>query len=230
MTLTIGIIGVGRLGEAIARRLPKEIALLLADKKVTKAKRLAQELGAMRKTAKEAFEQSDVVLLVVPPDEICPLIKKYHMRMKPNAILVNMASSIATSVVLDLVKRQDIKVVGAKVIGQAYAISKGHKAIFILSISDPFVHHRLKDLFGLIGKVIIGEEMMVKKVNDEATRFGLKLAIDLQKKLEAICSSHEIIDVAIKTVAVGTILEYPPCEPNEYIMERLKELHQEDLY
>lgn len=228
MSITVGIIGGGRLGKAIAKKLPKEITLLVADKRITQAKKVAHEAGGIRKTVKEVFEKSNVVLLVVPPSEICPLVKKYYMRMRPNAILVNMASSVATSDVSMLVKRQDLKVVGAKVIGQAYAISQGYKAIFVLTTPNHLIYEKLKYLFGSIGKVFIGDEMIVAKINDEATCFGLKLVIDLRKRLKTICPSQEMIDVAIKTVAVGTILDFLSHEPNEYITERLKELCQEE--
>lgn len=222
--LTVGIVGVGRMGEAIARRLPKDINVLLADKEANGAKKLACALSVRAETIRETFLESDVVLLIVPPAAVYPLVREYGDIMKPNALLVNMATSIVTDNVQKEVKRRDIKVVGAKVIGQAYALLKGYKAVFILSTSDPLVVDLLKYLFSSIGRVIVCDEMLAEKINAEATRFGLRLAIDLRKQLKKICDSEEIVDVAVKTVAVGTILDYPLQEPNEYIEKRLKEL------
>lgn len=214
----------GRLGQVIARRLPPNVNLLLADKVIARANALASELSAKAKTVEDVFLKSDVVLLLLPPSDICSLVKEYSRTMKSNAVLVNMATSVATQEVQKQIKRKDIRVVGAKLIGQAYAILKGCEAIFILSTGEACVVDLLKYLFSSIGKVIVGDEMLAERINTEATRFGLRLAIDLRKQLEKICSSKEIIDVAIKTVAVGTIQDYPPNEPNEYIDERLKEL------
>jgi len=222
--ITVGIIGVGRFGQAIAHRLPPNINLLLADKLSHRASKLASELSAKSKTVRETFLKSDVVLLVVPPSEVCSLVEKYSMIMKSKTVLVNMATSVKTDKVQKKLKRKDIKVIGAKAVGQAYAISKGSRAFFILSASDPYLVIMLKFLFGSIGKVVIGDEMLADKINAEATRFGLRLAIDLRKQLEKICSSKEIIDVAIKTVAVGTAQDYLPNESNEYIEKRLNEL------
>ena len=225
--INVGIIGVGRLGQAVARRLAPNVNLLLADKVTARANKLASELTAKAKTVKEAFLKSDVLLLLLSPSDICPLVKKYSKTMKSNALLVNMATSLATEEVRKEIEREDIRVAGAKLIGQAYAILKGYQAIFILSTGDPCVVDLLEYLFSPIGKIIVGDEMLAGRINTEATRFGLRLAIDLRKQLEKICSSKEIIDIAIKTVAVGTIQDYPPNEPNHYIDERRKELLKE---
>lgn len=222
--LTVGIVGVGRMGEAIAQRLPKDINLLLADKDVNRTKKLARVLSARAKSVRETFLESDAVLLIVPPASIYPLVKKYNDIMKSNALLVNMATSIQTDKVRREIKRKDVKVVGAKVVGQAYAILKGDKAAFLLSTNEPSAVNLLRYLFDSIGKVIVCDEMLAEKINNEATRFGLRLAIDLRKQLEKICTSEDLIDVAIKTVAAGTIQDYPPNGSNEYIEERLKEL------
>lgn len=222
--IAVGIIGVGRLGQAVARRLPQDINLLLADKKTNLAKKLAIELSAKAKKVVEIFSKSEVVLLIVPPSDICPLVRKYNKVIKPGAVLVNMATSVMTDKVQKEVQRKDIKIVSAKVIGQAYAISRGDKAVFILSKKDPFVIKILKRLFGSIGNVVVSDERLVEKINAKATHFGLRLVLGLRKQLKKICHSEEIIDVAIKTVAAGTIRDYHPGKHNDYIIDRLKEL------
>lgn len=222
--ISVGIVGIGRFGQAIARRLPSDINLCLADKASSRARRLAKELSASAVSVREVFSKSDVVLLILPPLSICPLVRKYSPAMKPNAILVNMATSVKTDRVRKTIQRKDIKIIGAKPVGQAYAISRGYKAMFISSTRKSPLLDLLKYLFASIGKVIVTDEMLAEKINAEATRAGLCLAIDLRKKLKKIYCSKEIIDVAVNTVAVGTIQDYPLKEYNPYIRKILKEL------
>ena len=220
----VGIIGVGRLGSAIAARMPKQITLFLADILEDRAAELAGRIDAQAKSVIEIFGAADIIILTTKPSEICHLVKEYSLSMKSGAFLLNMSTSVPTAEVLKCSDRKDIRIIGAKPICQAYAISRGHEMLIVSTSDEPTVMETLTWLFCNLGDVMSGDEMLVKKINDEATRLGLKLAINLEGSLKEMGATNEMINIAKKTVAVGTILDYPAAEENEYIKERLKEI------
>jgi len=222
--ITVGIVGIGRLGTALANKFSSETDLLLADKVNKKAVNLANAISAKAVKLSDIFNKSEVLIIAVPPDQIIPLIRKYAKLLRPNTIVVNMATSVSTSEVEQVINRKDVKIVGLKMVGQAHALSLGMKAVFVSSAKDKKSISVLRKLFSTFGMIITGDEMKAGEINAIATRFGLSLAIGLRDRLKKICNSEDIINAAIKTVAVGTILDYPLQEPNEYINQRLKEL------
>lgn len=223
----IGIIGIGRLGSALAKRLAPHCSLLLSDSFLGKARQMAKILNADFGNTRYLSEKADMILLAVPPEEICPLVEKEEAFLKEGTVLVNLATSLDTHEIKACLKRQDIRVIGLKPITQAYALAHGHPSIFVTSCEEEGLREKLTPLLREIGEIVVGNDMLVKEINAEATRWGLKLFLSLQDKLKSMNVPQNFIDVAIKTVAVGTILDYPTDGPNSYIEERLKELKWE---
>jgi pyrroline-5-carboxylate reductase len=222
--LTVGILGAGRMGSAIAGRLPDSVRLLICDRDAKRAKDLARGLSAGTAGAEELFTRSDIILIIVPPEAAHELVRRYAGKAKPGALLINMATSVPTDRLRKEAEGNNVKIIGVKIIGQAYGISKGYRAVFIVSPKARVEIGILKRLFRPIGRVVVSDEMLADKINAEATRFGLRLAIGLRDSLNKFCPDKEMVDVAIQTVAVGTIQDYPTDGFNEYIEARLKEL------
>jgi pyrroline-5-carboxylate reductase len=218
----IGMVGAGKFGKAIATRLAGRVKFYIADELPQKAHALAQATGGVAADVEAVFRESNVVMMIVPPDEIVPLAENYSPVMRPRALLLNLATSVPTSEVQRHVKRKDIHVLGVKPVGQAHAIEHGSKAVFVVTGQDALEIKAVSDILQPIGPCIAGDEMIVQYINAAATRAGLKMIMDLWEELTPMCSSEEVLNVAIQTVAVGTIQDFPPKEPNPYISEQLK--------
>jgi len=220
--VVVGIAGAGRMGEAIARRLPQNTKLILSDRIKKKAQKVAREVKAKTETNEKLFSRSDIILLLVPPSEVIPLVKRSGGFIKKGAILVNMATGISTAKVRKAAGRRDIRVIGAKPVGQWRALSKGEGAVFILSGRGPSASRPLMRLLRSMGKVVSGDDALAGRINRLATRYSLSAAARLRKRLKKMGVTEDMINAALKNVAAGTIQDYPPKGKNEYISSLLK--------
>ncbi|WP_288073475.1 glyoxylate reductase [Pyrococcus sp.] len=89
---TIGIVGFGRIGQAIARR-AKGFNMRILYHSRTRKPQVEEELGAEYKPLEELLKESDFVVLAVPlTKETMYMINEERLKlMKPTAILVNIA-------------------------------------------------------------------------------------------------------------------------------------------
>ncbi|ASJ01881.1 D-glycerate dehydrogenase [Thermococcus profundus] len=89
---TIGIVGFGRIGQAIARR-AKGFGMRILYNARSRKPEVEKELGAEFRPLEELLKESDFVLLAVPlTKETYHMINEERLRlMKPTAILVNIA-------------------------------------------------------------------------------------------------------------------------------------------
>src|SRR3989338_455157 len=186
MNEKVGIIGTGRLGSALAKRLAPHCSLLLSDSFLGKARQMAKILNADFGNIRYLFEKADIILLAIPPEEICLLIEKEETFLRQGAILVNLATSLDTHKIRTCLTRKDIRVIGIKPITQAYALAHGYQTIFVTSCEDTGLREKLVPLLREIGEIVLGDDMLVKEINAEATRWGLRLYLSLQDKLKAM--------------------------------------------
>ncbi|ASJ00309.1 glyoxylate reductase [Thermococcus gorgonarius] len=89
---TIGIVGFGRIGQAIARR-AKGFGMRILYNSRTRKPEVEKELGAEFRSLEELLRESDFVVLAVPlTNETYHMINEERLKlMKPTAILVNIA-------------------------------------------------------------------------------------------------------------------------------------------
>lgn len=90
---TIGIIGMGRIGEAVARRAQGFQMNILYNSRTRKDKTTESELGATYTSVDQLLRQSDFVVLTTPltPETTHLISVKQLEAMKPTAFLINTA-------------------------------------------------------------------------------------------------------------------------------------------
>jgi D-3-phosphoglycerate dehydrogenase len=92
MGKTVGIIGLGRIGSAVARRLkPFEVELIYHSR--TGKREIEEELGVERVTFDELLRRSDIVTLSIPytPETHHLLSRREFKRMRDSVYIVNTA-------------------------------------------------------------------------------------------------------------------------------------------
>jgi pyrroline-5-carboxylate reductase len=223
----VGVVGVGYLGRVLAARLASHRQVLVTDKVPSRARDLAAQTPVAAVDPEELFRTAKIVVLVIPPAEVIPLLRKQGNRLQPGAVVVNMASSLATREVALILAHREVEVVGLKLLGQAYALSLGLKVLFLYCYGGNGLHPLVADLFSPLGEVVPGDEKTVEVVNDLSTRFGLAMYLQLERQLEEYQLTPEMKEVAIKAVAVGTILDFPPRAENDYISKRLDQVRRQ---
>ncbi|MBR9881542.1 MAG: D-glycerate dehydrogenase [Gammaproteobacteria bacterium] len=90
---TLGMVGMGRIGAAIARRGALGFGMKILYTKASPKPELERELGAQRRELEELLEQADFVCVTVPLSRETEKLfgAAEFLRMKPGAIFVNLA-------------------------------------------------------------------------------------------------------------------------------------------
>lgn len=213
----IGIVGLGRLGDNLAKYFPAETELFVCDRDASTALSCAAKYHRICKELEHIVEELDYIFICVPPAEVIGLFEKYADRIKRNAVVINMATSVDSEELAKVFENRRWEIVPLKPIAEGCALSRGLKGVFITSPKALAYVEKLSYLFHNMGDIILGKEMEVQQINETATAFALKFYHDLAEELSRFSIPGEGINAAIKSVAVGTILDYPPNRHNYYI-------------
>lgn len=216
------IVGVGRLGAALASCLGPGI--WVTDIEIDRARAVARSTGAAADHIEAIMERSDYLLVAVPPDVMAPLATAYAQKLQPDTVWVNLATSVKTEAVANALGRDDVEVIGCKPVAQARAIEVGFPGVFVTACKDPVSRQRLAGVIAPAGALIVGNEDEVAGINARATRAALAMARVLEVQLAGV--PGPLVAASIKSVVVGTLLDYPEDLSNPYLQARLNELEQ----
>ncbi len=222
--MSVGIVGVGRLGRALAERLAGEHDLVLLDREPARAAEAALHVeGEVVRDYAAPFSRCDAVLLAVPPEQMPYVAESCARYARPGLLVVNLATSVPTETLRQAVGRSDVFVLGAKPVTQATALMRGLPTVFVSACRDLRLQERLLALLGGLGSLVWGDEERVREINATATRHTLRLAVTLRAELAGMGCEPAVIDAALHAVAVGTLLDDPEDRHNPYIVARLRE-------
>ncbi|WNL40193.1 D-glycerate dehydrogenase [Halomonas sp. PAMB 3232] len=119
---TLGIVGAGRIGAAIAKRGALGFGMPILYTSASSKPELEQRLGAQRRTLDELLAEADIVCLCVPYNtDTHHLIDADALaRMKPTAALVNVARGkvVDESALIDALRYSKIRAAGLDVFAQ----------------------------------------------------------------------------------------------------------------
>lgn len=223
-----GLVGTGFLGKVLAQRLPEDIHLSLADIDEEKAEKSAAEYNRHHLSIGDLVQKADVILLTIPPGSIFDFIMQYEKDFKEQAVLVNLSTTVNIQDVKQKLSRNDLVLLSCKPVTQALAMSYGFDSYFVISKTEDEYVQMFTTLFGKLGKIVTGDAEKVGEINRYATKQGLLMYLQIHKQLAEMGVPNEIIETAVKTVAVGTILDYPITTDNKYIKKVLEEIKVEN--
>lgn len=106
----VGIIGVGVMGEALLAGLVNsgfaKSQISFAEKREERATEISAKYGATHKEIKDLASSSDVVLLVVKPQDLGSLLSEYGQDFKSGSLLVSFAAGKTTTFIAGHVGRE----------------------------------------------------------------------------------------------------------------------------
>ena len=219
--IKVGVVGVGKLGKVIAKKIPSDISLYVCDLNEEKAKLVSSEVGCLFAKTEEVIKNCDYLFLALPPNVMVQFCIENSVVFKQDSVLLNLATSVDTNEIIQNIAREDISVIGTKPVCQSTALERGHKVIFITSSDNLKQQEIIQSLIVNMGTIHMGDEMVVREINEIATQKALKLIIDVKNELCKLGIEECIVENAIRTVAVGTLLDYPYKEINGYISNLL---------
>lgn len=200
---TIAIIGAGRMGSLLARKLAKYYELIIINRNLQKCGLLSKEIGAIATREYSLIKEADYIITAVPDSVIPEIIENISPFLKNSHIVINVSTDTEKGVFNSIVNKCCI--VSAKIIGNVVQISKGEMPLIIIDGEDKDSKQKVAMIFGKVGTVIYDNENIVKAVNSIASEEGIKAAYNIKKRFEELKIPVEYLSFAIGNVACGTM-------------------------
>jgi pyrroline-5-carboxylate reductase len=205
--MDVGLVGIGRMGEVLARKLAGVVNLYLLDRDLCRTQQLAAELNVSAANNLAEIAQLGRVILAVPDREVISCLKDFN-EMKQPLVVINVATNVAQRV-LNEIAAAHIKCIGVKLIAHAGEMALGLEPVIIVNERPPELVNEAVALFQPVGKVVIGRADVVSSVNIAAAEAALAAAVQIEENLHLQgITDPLIIKSAIRQVAAGILKAY----------------------
>jgi hypothetical protein len=227
MSITVAVIGAGRMGSVVTRQLPPDTKKIIIDTDLAKASELAKAVDGSSAGELEYAKDADLIAVVLPTPAVNETVGKLQALVKKGAVIINMATTAKIDPVI-LVKNPDIFIVDTKIIGHARSISKGEPGIVVVKTENDQVLAFIKSQLIGFTDVVRGDADLVPIINTIGSTEGIKTALAIRKQLRAMDIPDEWINVVIRTVCAGTMKSFTENDLGHFALELLKKLDSED--
>ncbi|MDN5300723.1 MAG: hypothetical protein PWQ60_237 [Thermoanaerobacteraceae bacterium] len=221
---TVAIVGTGRMGSLLARKLSEKYKLILIDKDVRRCGMLARELGAECTMEYSLLSEADFIIIALPASIIPGAIGEIKPFLKQEHILINISTDTNMEAFAPL--KNCCKLVSAKIIGHALQIDFGELPLIMIDGENEKARNKTAEIFGNIGAVKFGPEKIVAEINHIASEEGIKAAYNIQNRLKQLNIPEEYMSFAIRNVACGTMNAYAVGDAGPFAREIIKKLNQ----
>lgn len=205
--MDVGLVGIGRMGEVLARKLAGYVNLYLLDRDLCRTQQLAAELNVSVANNLAEIAQLGRVILAVPDREVISCLKDFN-EMKQPLVVINVATNVAQRV-LNEIAAAHIKCIGVKLIAHAGEMALGLEPVIIVNERPPELVNEAVALFQPVGKVVVGRADVVSSVNIAAAEAALAAAVQIEENLHLQgITDPLIIKSAIRQVAAGILKAY----------------------
>lgn len=226
MTISMAVIGAGRMGSVLAKKLPGQTKKIIIDTDLNKAAQLAEEVNGTSGSVLAEAGEADLVAVVLPAPAVTETVQKLLGIVKDGAIILNMATSAKLPPEIhDLNKKA--YVYDAKIIGHAMSISKGEPGIIVVNCKDQDRFNLIESQLNAFHKVVMGDSDLVPEINVIGSTEGIRTAVNIRMKLEKMNIPEEWINVVIRTVCAGTMKSYTENDLGHFALELAKKLEAE---
>lgn len=205
--MQIGLIGLGRMGRELARRLKGHVDLTVFDRDATFLPTIQDELGVSTVASIDEVVAIGTVILAVPDAEVVHCIKDFNQLKKPINVI-----SIATNVARDVLEETavaPVRCIGVKLVGQAGEMALGLDPVVVIDSQPADLVPVAREIFASVGHVIVGKADIVSLVNSIAAEKALGAAVYIEESLRRQgVADPDIIKGAIRMVAAGILKAY----------------------
>ena len=220
---TVAIIGTGRMGSLIARKIYSHYNMILIDKDLRQCGLLAKETAGLATSEYSALSLSDYIIIALPATVIPEVIQKIKSFVVKEHILINISTDTEKPVFESL--KGLCKLTSAKIIGHAqHMATTDELPLIIIDGEDPDTSNKTANIFAKLGTVCFGDEKTVKNINNIASEEGIKAALSIKKRLEETDVPSEYISFAIRNVACGTMNAYALGDGGPFAQKIIKKL------
>ncbi|WP_227765266.1 pyrroline-5-carboxylate reductase family protein [Zhaonella formicivorans] len=225
MSKIIGIMGAGRMGQALAVRLSGKAEILVNDVEQEKARELAKEVGG-RAAELEELSAARMVILALPTSIMAKATANLKAFIRPGTLLINIATSCPKEVIIDVLGTKE-QVVSVKFVGHAKEILAGENPTIVIDAPNEALASEVAELFGSMGKVVFGSEEIVAKLNVLGATEGIRAALRIKNEMEKLGLPQELYPAAVRGVAAGTMKAYASGDMGPFVQELVKQISAE---
>lgn len=205
--MPVGLVGVGRMGKALAAKLAGHIELVLFDRDNTQLTAVAGEYNTRISDSLEDMAELGTVILAVPDREVISCIKVFNQLSEPLTV-INIATNVDRHVLRETAGR-NVKCISAKIIGQADEMMAGQRPVIMVDDHPVELVSATAEIFSKVGDVLIGRADLVAQINRMAAEKVLTAAVTIEETLrQQNITDQAIINNAIGQVAVGILKAY----------------------
>lgn len=205
--MQVGLIGVGRMGRELARRLKDHVELTVYDRDAAFLAAAQNELGIPASGSIDEMAAIGTVILAVPDPEVVNCIKDFNQLKMPMTI-INIATNVAQHV-LEEAAVSPVRCIGVKFVGQAGEMALGLDPVVVIDNRPAELVPIAREIFAAVGHVIVGKADIVSLVNNTAGEKALEAAVHIEESLrQQGVTDPDIIKSAIRMVAAGILKAY----------------------
>lgn len=225
---TIAIIGTGRMGSLIARKIKDKYRILLVDKDIRRCGNLAKDIHSIATGNLEVIKDADYIILALPDRVIRDILPNINSFLKGHQIVINISTSTMKKDLLDKINyRQNL--ISVKIIGHYEEINLGEIPLIIIEeTAKDEIKAKMIEIFSNIGIVLFGNEEDVEKVNTIAGEEAIKAAINIKSRLMEQNIKQEYWSVAIRNVASGTMKAFASGDIGPFAKRVVEELEKKN--
>ena len=226
MSITVAVVGAGRMGSVIARRLPTDTKKIIIDTVPAKASELAEAVGGSWSVSPEQARAADLIALVVPASAVRETLEKLQALVKRGAVILNMATTFSIDQAT-AAKSSGITVIDAKIIGHAASMSRGEPGIVVAKTKSAEILSLIRNQLQGFADVVQGDADLVQAVNTIGSTEGIKAAVAVRKQLRAMGIADAWTNVVIRSVCAGTMKAFTENNLGSFALELAKKLESE---
>lgn len=227
MSVTVAVIGGGRMGSIVSRQLPKETKKIIIDLDLEKGKQLAAAVGGTSFGSLDGAKDADLIAVVLPTPAVNETVGKLLDVVKKGAVIINMATSAKIDSEL-LKKNPAIHIIDAKIIGHAMSISKGEPGIIVVKTDNSEAFSLIKSQLPGFTDVVQGDADLVSIINTIGSTEGIRAAFSVRKQCRKLSVPDEWTNVVIRTVCAGTMKSFAENDLGHFAQELVKKLEREE--
>ena len=220
----VAVVGVGKMGNCVARSIPVSYQLLLYDLNLNKNMlNLVVNKDAQIIHSEKELRKADYIIICVPADECERFLKEKKDAIGKDTVIVCISTGIRKETVCELAGNNAI--VFVKIIAEAGEIMKGNKPLLILqNVEDKNLQRDMCALLGNFGEVISDSALIYNEVNYISACKVIEAIFEVRDIFSESELPERVINKAITNVMAGTCSTYPWDENDVFINKVLDKL------
>lgn len=225
MEKVMGLMGAGRMGEAVAQRLRGKAMLLINDVDQEKARNLAEKVGGQA-VELDQLGKAPMIIMALPAEVMAEATASLKGVISADTLLLNIATSCPKQVLIDVLGNAK-QVVSVKFVGHAKEMLQGEDPTIVVDAPDEMTASKVTEVFKPLGKVILGSEEVVAQLNVLGATEAVRTALRIKAEMEKMGLPLDLYEAVIRGVTAGTMKAYASGDMGPFVQSLVEKISEE---